>query len=385
MTTPKKSIITILPVLFGFFIMGFCDVVGISTSYVKADFNLSETVAGFLPSMVFLWFLLLSVPVAIAMGRVGRKNMVLVSMAVTVIGMVIPFVYYSYASCMVAFALLGIGNTILQVSLNPLLMSVVRQDILPSMLTAGQVVKAISSFCGPFIAAGAVIWAGSWKMLFPVFAGATLLSGLWLLLTPIQEERLEKSSSFADTVRLLKDRTIFWFFLGIVFIVGLDVGMNTAAPKILMERCGMALEEAGFGSSLYFALRTIGSFLGAFLLVKVAPRIYLRVNMIGAVVAIAALFFVQSLWAIYFAIGAVGFLCAGVFSVIYSMAMTHCPDRANEISGLMIMGVFGGAIAPPLMGFASDSLGSQVGSVAVILVCALYLLAVALFSQSKKA
>ena len=65
MKESSTSIKALLPVLFGFFIMGFCDVVGIATSYVKADFGLSETIAGFLPSMVFLWFLLLAVPAAI--------------------------------------------------------------------------------------------------------------------------------------------------------------------------------------------------------------------------------------------------------------------------------------------------------------------------------
>lgn len=154
----NKSIGKVLPVLFGFFVMGFCDVVGISTSYVKADFGLSETLAGFIPSMVFLWFLLLSVPTAMAMNRLGRKTMVQISNVITIVGMLVPFVSYGFVSCMAAFALLGIGNTIIQVALNPLLASVVKGDALTSSLTAGQVVKAVSSFLGPFIAAFALFW-----------------------------------------------------------------------------------------------------------------------------------------------------------------------------------------------------------------------------------
>ena len=137
----------ILPVLFGFFVMGFCDVVGISTSYVKIDFNLSETLAGFIPSMVFLWFFLLSVPTAILMNKIGRKKTVQISNTITIIGMMIPFFSYNFTTCMIAFALLGMGNAILQVSLNPLLTNVVKGDKLTSSLTAGQVVKAVSSFC----------------------------------------------------------------------------------------------------------------------------------------------------------------------------------------------------------------------------------------------
>ncbi|NCB98407.1 MAG: MFS transporter, partial [Bacteroidia bacterium] len=138
----KNSIGKILPVLFGFFVMGFCDVVGISTSYIKIDFNLSETMAGFIPTMVFLWFLLLSVPTAMLMNRIGRKRSVQLSNVITVVGMMIPFFSYNLVTCMIAFALLGIGNTILQVSLNPLLTNVIKGERLTSSLTAGQVIKA---------------------------------------------------------------------------------------------------------------------------------------------------------------------------------------------------------------------------------------------------
>ena len=89
----NKSLHKLLPVLFGFFVMGFCDVVGISTSYVQQDFGLSETLAGFIPSMVFIWFLLLSIPAALAMNRLGRKNMVQISNGITAIGMLIPVSY----------------------------------------------------------------------------------------------------------------------------------------------------------------------------------------------------------------------------------------------------------------------------------------------------
>lgn len=172
----NRSVSKLLPVLFGFFVMGFCDVVGISTSYVQKDFALNETLAGFIPSMVFIWFLLLSIPAALVMNRIGRKKMVQASNLVTVAGMLIPFIDYNLVTCMAAFALLGIGNTLLQVSLNPLLTNVVRPETLTSSLTAGQVVKAVSSFCGPFIAAFAAGELGDWQYLFPIYAAITLLS-----------------------------------------------------------------------------------------------------------------------------------------------------------------------------------------------------------------
>jgi len=366
---------SILPVLFGFFVMGFCDVVGIATSYVKEDFHLTETVAGFLPSMVFLWFLLLSVPTAMLMNKIGRKQTVMLSMLVTIVGMFVPFTSYNMVTCMIGFALLGIGNTILQVSLNPLLTNVVKGDALTSSLTAGQVVKAVSSFAGPFIAAFALNFLGNWQYLFPIFAAITVLSALWLMLTLVPKEQgTVSSSSLGATFSLLKDKTILLLFLGIVFVVGTDVGMNTVAPKLLIERLNMPLAQAGFGSSVYFAFRTAGALLGAILLAKINEMKYFRVNMFIAITAMIALFFIKEQYAMLALVGVVGFTCSSIFAVIYSMAIQARPEKANEISGLLITGVFGGAVIPPLMGLATDAIGSQVGSLIVILLSICYLL-----------
>ena len=217
-----------VPVLATFFVMGFCDVVGIATSYLKQDFALSESLAGFIPSMVFIWFLFLSVPAAILMNRIGRKAMVQVSNAVTFLGMLIPFFSYTFVSAMVAFILLGVGNTLLQVSLNPLLTNVVKGERLTSCLTGGQVVKAVSSFCAPCLALAATAAFGNWKYLFTIYAAITLLSFLLLEVTEIPKEAESgKATSLKEAFGLLGDKTVLLFFLGIFFIVGVDVGTNT--------------------------------------------------------------------------------------------------------------------------------------------------------------
>lgn len=373
----------LLPVLFGFFVMGFCDVVGIATSYVKTDFGLSESVSGFIPSMVFLWFLILSVPASMLMNRVGRKRMVLLSEVITFVGMLLPFIHYDFVTCMAGFVLLGIGNTIIQVSLNPLLTNIVDNRKLTSALTAGQVVKAVSAFCGPLIAAFAANTLGSWKYLFPIYAIITLVSTAWLMFTPITESHTETKSG-GSPFSLLKDRSIFLLFLGIFFIVGLDVGLNTAAPKLLIERCGHPVETAGLGSSVYFVCRTAGALLGTIFLARMSDIKFFRINIAIAVITIAGLLIAKSATGILILVGLSGFLCSSVFSIIYSQAMKKRPDKANEISGLMIVGVFGGAVIPPAMGLLTDAVGSQNGSVIIILICALYLAACAFGLKNKK-
>ena len=363
-----------IPVLATFFVMGFCDVVGIATSYLKQDFALSESLAGFIPSMVFIWFLFLSVPAAILMNRIGRKAMVQVSNAVTFVGMLIPFFSYTFASAMVAFILLGIGNTLLQVSLNPLLTNVVKGERLTSCLTGGQVVKAVSSFCAPFLALAATAAFGNWKYLFTIYAAITLLSFLLLEVTEIPKEAESgKATSLKEAFGLLGDKTVLLFFLGIFFIVGVDVGTNTVSPKLLIERCGMDVEKASLGASVYFICRTIGAFLGTFLLARMDDIKYLQINLFLAVASMAFLFFVRPAWAILAGIGGIGFFCSSVFSVLFSQALKARPEKANEISGFMITGVCGGAVIPPLMGLATEWVGNQRGSLLVITLCLAYL------------
>jgi fucose permease len=363
-----------IPVLATFFVMGFCDVVGIATSYLKQDFALSESLAGFIPSMVFIWFLFLSVPAAILMNRIGRKAMVQVSNAVTFVGMLIPFFSYTFASAMVAFILLGIGNTLLQVSLNPLLTNVVKGERLTSCLTGGQVVKAVSSFCAPFLALAATAAFGNWKYLFTIYAAITLLSFLLLEVTEIPKEAGNgKVTSLKEAFGLLGDKTVLLFFLGIFFIVGVDVGTNTVSAKLLIERCGMDVEKASLGASVYFICRTIGAFLGTFLLARMDDIKYLKINLFLAVVAMTFLFFVRPAWAILAGIGGIGFFCSSVFSVLFSQALKARPEKANEISGFMITGVCGGAVIPPLMGLATEWVGNQRGSLLVITLCLAYL------------
>ncbi|HKK61765.1 MAG TPA: MFS transporter [Bacteroidales bacterium] len=380
----KTSLRKVLPVLFGFFIMGFVDVVGISTSYVQKDFQLSDSIANLLPMMVFLWFAVFSVPTGMLMNKIGRKNTVLLSMVVTFIAMLVPLVSYDYIVVLVAFALLGIGNTILQVSLNPLVSNVVSQDQLTSRLTLGQFLKAIASFLGPIIAGFAAVSLGNWKMLFPIFAGITLLSSLWLLLTPIpHDERVEETTSFGEAFGLLKDKTILLLFLGILFVVGVDVGMNMATPKFLMARAGLPLEEAGLGTSLYFAARTAGALIGAILLAKFNAMKFFKISMVVAILAMAVLIFSHGAVLIFAMVAVIGFALANIFSIIFSMALQKRPERGNEISGLMIMGVAGGAVLPPVMGIASDAIG-QVGGMLVLLIAMGYLMATSLLVKVNK-
>lgn len=380
----KMSLKKVLPVISGFFVMGIVDLIGISINYVKQDFVLSDSVANLLSISLFLWFAVLAVPTGVMMNKWGRKRTVLISMFITLIAMIVPYLYYSFPMMLIAFGLLGIGNTIIQVSLNPLLTNVVSSDRLTSSLTLGQFIKAIAAFLGPIIAGRAALSYGDWKLVFVVYGIATVICAIWLWATPIPREKHEEEVlSLKDTFGLLKDKMILIFFIGIIFVVGIDVGLNTTIPKFLMERLGIPLEQAGLGTSLYFIARTAGTLIGAILLVSFSAKKFFTISMLVAIPSLILMLFTGDKWSIAILVFIVGFAVANVFSIIFSFALKRKPEKANEISGLLIMGVAGGAIIPPIMGVTADSFG-QTGAMAVLLILMIYLLYCSIITKEDK-
>lgn len=373
--------------MFGFFIMGFVDIVGIATSYVKADFaGMDDKVAGLISLSCFLWFLILSIPTGMLMNRIGRKKTVIVSFAVTALAMMIPLVAYNFTAVLIAFAMLGIGNTMLQVALNPLVSNVVAPEKLTGTMTLGQFIKAISSFLGPILAAMFAGGAFGWKAIFPVYAAVTLLATVWLAMSPIEERLIEKSEiTFSRTFSLLKDKYIVLFFIGILVLVGVDVGMGVTFPKLLQERCGLPLEKAGMGNSVYFLARTVGAFLGGIVLMKYSAGKFFAASSTLALVSLAGLIFSDNLTMILVFVALFGLGYANLFSIIFSISMQKQPEKTNEVSALLIVGVCGGAIIPPALGVITDSFGTQGAALVTLTLVWVYMLVLIPFLKKVRA
>lgn len=374
----KSGKLAILPVMLCFFAMGFVDLVGIASNYVKEDLALNDATANIFPSLVFFWFLIFSVPTSMLMNKIGRKKTVLVSLIVTLFSLVLPIFGNSFGLMLVSFSLLGIGNALMQTSLNPLVSVVMRGGNLASTLTFGQFVKAIASFMAPYLAmwgAQATIPAFGlgWRVLFPIYLAIGILATLLLWATPIEEEPLTgKTSSFIECVKLLGKPIVLLCFLGIMCHVGIDVGTNTTAPKILQERLHFSLDDAAFATSLYFAFRTLGCLTGSFFLRVMNNKLFFAISIVMMALSMLGLSVGTSKVVLYTAIALVGYGNSNVFSLIFATALKAIPEKQNEVSGLMIMGLFGGTVFPLFMGFSSDAFG-QVGAVAVMAVGVLYL------------
>ena len=375
MSSNKK--LYMIPVMFCFFAMGFVDLVGIASNFVKADLGLSDSVANVFPSLVFFWFLIFSVPTGILMNHIGRKNTVQLSLIVTIVSLVLPLFGDSFTLMLLSFSLLGIGNALMQTSLNPLISTVVKGSNLASTLTFGQFVKAIASFLAPYLA----MWGASaaipsfglgWRALFAIYLVVGILAALLLYLDPIEEEPADKASGFVSCFKLLGRPMVLLSFIGIMCHVGIDVGTNTTAPKILMERLGVGLDAAAYATSVYFLFRTLGCLTGSYFLRVMSNRLFFLISVCMMEVGMVIMATSSNELMLDVAFGLVGYGNSNIFSLVFAQALLSEPDKKNEVSGLMIMGLFGGTVFPLIMGFCSDWLG-QVGAVLVMAVGVIYL------------
>ncbi len=380
-------IMQLIPVMLCFFTMGFVDLVGSATNFVKADLNLSDAQAGFIPSLVFFWFLIFSVPTGILMNKIGRKKTVLLSQLLTIISLVIPIFSDTYPAMLIAFSLLGIGNAVMQTSLNPLVSGLIRPDRLASTLTFGQFVKALASLLAPYLMAWGALQAIptlglDWRVVFPIFGIINILSIAMLGATSIQEEKPDKITGFLECVKLLSIPFVSLCFVGIMCHVGIDVGTNTFAPQILIEKFGLTTADAVIGTQIYFYFRTGGCLAGSYIIARVSPRTFFGISVICMILGVVALFIATSQFIVLAGIALIGFGNSNIFSIVFAQALNRQPNEKNEVSGLMIMGLFGGTIFPLCMGFAQGGLGVA-GAVGVMSIGVMYLLY--FMTQIKKA
>lgn len=369
-----SSSLILIPVMLSFFVMGFVDLVGVAANHMQADFALSDTMANLCPAMVFLWFLLFSIPAGILMNYIGRRKTVLLSLFITTVSLLIPLLRYEFVMMLISFSLLGIGNVLLQVSLNPLVSNVVSERHLASSLSFGQFIKGIASFLAPFIASWAALTMDEWRELYPIFLLITLVSIIGLGFTSIEElDDYSESDSLKSYGRLLGNPLIRLIWIGIICHVGIDVGINLTAPKIFVERLGFSVADASMAGSIYFLSRTVGCLIGTVALQYMAPDRFFRWSVLGLLFALIGLSFAFTLEQLYVVLLVLGVGNANIFSILISKVLNVFSDKKNEVSGLMITGLCGGALFVLPMGIVSDWIDSQAGSLIILGVGALYL------------
>jgi FHS family L-fucose permease-like MFS transporter len=371
----------LVPVFATFYVMGFVDLVGMATGYVKEDFQLSDSLAQLLPSMVFLWFALLSIPTGIFQDRRGKKLTANIGMLLTALGLLVPFIHYSYLTAIIGFMILGIGNSILQVSANPLLLDISSDDAKAANLSLSQFIKASAAMLGPIITVALVKFTGNWKLIFPIYAGITVLTVIWLYSIRIEESKPDKKpATFRSVLSLFRKPFVVVMVLSTFLMVGFDVGINSNIANFLKTRFSISLESASFGISLYFASLMAGRFTGAILLRKINPNRFLIWSVIISLLGLAGIILSGNLWVTRIMIVVAGLGFSNTFPIVFAKIVEHMPDYANELSSLIILSVIGGAVIPPVMGVLSDQVG-VIASMFVLVFCMIYVLFASIYAM----
>lgn len=384
MSSKKIELNKLFPVFLTFIVMGFVDIVGVSTGYVQKDFGLSDTMAQFIPSMVFIWFFVFSIPVGILQDKLGKKKMMNIGIVITILGLLTPFLYYSFEVVLIAFVFMGIGNTIVQVAASPLLQEVTPKDKLSSFLSLSQFIKAITSLSGPIIATYLALTYDKWILVFLVYGVISLANVLWLSMTKIEENlNSEAPATFGSCMALLTNKFVLTMVIAIFLIVGADVGMNSNIQGFLMKLHGLTLENASYGISIYFTALMISRFVGAILLQFLKPLFFLMSTTVLSIIGTFLIMFSTTEMMAFVAIFIVGLGAGNLFPLVFSIAINKMPSRSNEISGLLIMAIVGGAIVPPIMGFVSSNSGI-IGSLIVLVLCFAYMLIIPFTTKKSK-
>jgi FHS family L-fucose permease-like MFS transporter len=396
-----------LPIFLAFFAMGFADAVGPLAGTLKSDpaFALSGFMVGLLPAFTFIAFALLSVPGGVLAARIGKKKLLILAFSLNAVGVLIPsLIVPSYALLLGALFLLGAGTTLLQVAGNPIMRDVSPEGQYASNLAFAQFIKGIGSVgstyvVGALAAAGATAaalvttgatgggiltsYAGKmgWRSIFPVFLVLTAVSLVALLALRIHETKAEEPPSIAGSLALLKEPAFGLAVFGIFLYVGAEVGLTTwLAPRL--EDLGFSKDRAGmFGPTLVLGSLTFGRLVGSVILRRLSPqRFFVRSAGLG-VLGILGLMSGHA----HLAVAGVVFCGLGfanIWPLLFSITVEARPQRSAELSGLMCMAIFGGAVLPPVMGALVDGAGYSV-AFGVPLVAFLYLFGLALAGNRK--
>ena len=367
--------------------MGFCDIIGTVMNQVKAECQLTDVAAGFLPSMIFIWFFVVPIPAAILCGRAGRKNTTLIALAITLAAMNLPLVadarhWWIYA---IAFALLGIGNAMLQAALPALLSNVVESGKLTARISLGQFVKAMCAALTPVFIYVTATELGNWKLVFPLYGIFNVIVIVWLAMTGMPDERWDfnlhsdEPTSFVSCLMMLRNPYVLAMTVGILFSIGTDVGFAVAIPEYLKNVYRVDLNTAGVGPTVYFVAKTIAAVCGAYVFSRVSAAKCFPWFMGVGVLATAAIFVAPSAPVFFVCVFVAALMTANSFGMCMGLAIGRVPEKTNEITSLMVMAIVGGAVVTPVLGYAQGALGAK-GILLVLVACIAYLLVLGFFA-----
>jgi fucose permease len=376
------------PIFLVFVAMGFGDVVGPLVGLAKDTFQISYTMAQLIPFSGYIMFGVLSVPMGIYQDKKGKKPVLILGLAVALIGLILPMLngmygktvifnpgeYFSFYVLLLSILLLCAGATILQVVGNPVMRDVSPEGKYSKNLSLAQSVKAIGSSLGfllpPFVA---MAFGGDWSILFPVYAILVLITLFFVSYLKISEYKNpdSKPATIKSCLSLLSNNYVLLMVMAIFLYVGAEISMSSGVPILLKVNFGLKGFSLWVSWAIFFLPILSGRFVGSMILNRMPAKKFFIATVILSIIGVL-LMFIQNEFLAFGGVILVGLGFANIFPLVFSITIDHTPERSNELSGLMITAIAGGAIIPLIMGKVAD-LTNILTSFIVPLICLLYL------------
>jgi fucose permease len=387
--------------MLAFLIMGFGDVSGPMVSLAKDSFEISNFMAQLLPLCGFIMFGVLSIPMGIFQDRKGKKRTLGLGLIFAFLGLMLPVIGgmvgimvdlqpWMFYLLLASVLLLGVGATILQVAGNPIMREVSAEGNFSSNLSLAQTVKAIGSSLCFLLPTLLNIWLQSenktaWTFLFPIYGAFVLITFVLISRIDIKEKTTtDKPASLKSCFNLLGNSYVLAMVLGIFVYVGAEVSMSSQVSVLMKDGFGFSFKNMLWISWLLFFLPIlIGRFMGGIILRSVKAKTFLIITTFLSISGIIFMLF-GNMYLAFAGIVAVGLGFANIFPLIFSITIEKMPERANELSGLMVTAIVGGAFIPPITGLVADISHSVLLSFVVPLICLIYIIIISLFAGKKK-
>ncbi len=379
----KKNLAISIPVFLAFVVMGFVDFVGVSVAYAGKELNLDKVTEQLIPFFTFIWFAILALPAGNWQSTYSKRLVLLSGVILTLIGCLLNFSVYTYVSVLIGFIFIGAGNTLIQVSCGPMLTEVYNPDKFSSGMSFGFFLKSLTALLGPVLAYFLAKTFGNWRYTFLIYVVFAAFTAILLYTNKVKENKPQHLPSFKTYLTLLKNPFFFIMFLGIVSIVGIDVGLITSLSGYFEDIYSLSAEDSSLVLSIYFISMMAGRFLGSILLRHFNTIQFLLYSSVLTLGFFLLFIFTKNLYLAYALIGLFGLTAANFFALVYAIAINKMPEHTNQISGLMIMGISGAAFAPLAMGTLNKLYGAQL-SFGVVLAFIAFIIFSAVYAKFQR-
>ena len=383
----KKNYIIVVLILVTFFVISFLtNILGALNPSVSASFDLSETMAGFLPFAFFIAYGVMSIPAGFILEKYGEKRMMIFAFILALLASVLFAGLPSFGVFVFSLFTIGTGMAILQVVINPLLRISGGEENYAFTSVMAQLIFGSASFVSPQIyswlvtgissapeqqsgiislLAGIVPTDMSWVSIYWIFALFSLAMIFIIMLTSFPKVELksdEKVGSKDSYFDLFKNKLVIQYFFGIFAYVGAEQGISYWMSKFLQVYHGLDYETVGAGAvANFWGLMTIGGIVGLILLKFLDSKIVLKLFTVLSIISLGIALYVSSSEISLYAFQMSGFFLAVMYPIIVSLALNSVSKHHGSFAGILMSGIMGGAVVQLLIGFISDMTSLKIG------------------------